>query len=124
MHMTAEKFLLEYAALFLQPVVSAWKWDSAADDDFGKSHSWPVLQEGHEINAAVDLQWTQLQLSISDRDVSPPESPEQVMTCDTHVVFDALVQFEDGRIVWDGAELPLTAENIAQVIAAFNARAE
>lgn len=120
----ASSFLSAHASNFENEAVRAWRWgDDPEDNDFGKSHSWDVVPFSPEhgqtvqVNASVDLQLTQLTLSISERDMS--EGPA---SADTNIVFEALVQFEDRRIVVDGAEREYSTDEIRALIAEFNER--
>ncbi len=119
----AKDFLERFAPEFENVAVQGWKWDKE-DDDFGKSLSWDIRpydpESGQSIqaNASVDLQLTQLMLSISEREME--NSP--LDNTDTRIVFDALVQFEDRTLTVSGTEREYSESEIRAVIREFNER--
>ena len=98
--------------------VQAWVWGED-DETFGKSVSWPIGADNVEAIASVDLQSTQLTLSISERDISGQS--DGGTTEDAEVTFVALVQFEDQTVTLNGDTLPYTRQAIQDVIMQFNA---
>ena len=108
----APEFLASHGKLVIQPV-KAWEWD-AGDDDFGKRFSLPIPPFA---TATVELQLNQLSLVITERD-------NTVVDADTTVVFDALIQFEEGFITMDGLTHPITDTGIQFVLNEFNLRIE
>lgn len=115
----AREFLACFGATFENEVVRTWQWDGE-DADFGKSHSWTVRpfapEAGQiiEVVASVDLQLTQLTLSISEREVD----------ADAVLTFVALVQFEDGTLAVNSVERECCEQEILAAIADFNERTQ
>jgi len=114
----AGEFLAEFRHSFANEEVRGWAWDSE-DDEFGKRASWHVGDDpALETIASVDLSATQLQLTITERDVATSTEGE-----DARVVFDALIDFEEAQITFNGEPLVYTPEAINEAIAQFNQRA-
>lgn len=115
----ASEFLANFGALFENEFVRAWQW-GGDDADFGKSYSWtvraidPELGQVVEVVASVDLQLTQLTLSISERESA----------ADAVLTFVALVQFEDRSLAVNSVETEYSALEIMAVIADFNERTQ
>lgn len=120
----ASRFLSSFAHFFENDVVREWKWDGSDDNDFGKAHSWDVVpfdpEAGQVVqaNASVDLQLTQLTLSVSERQMDTGPSSNT----DTRIVFEALIQFEDCRLTVGGVEREYSEEEIRAAILEFSER--
>ncbi|WP_199031647.1 hypothetical protein [Ralstonia sp. ASV6] len=115
---SAGEFLTEFAPSFANEEVRGWAWDSA-DDEFGKRASWHVGEDlGLEVVATVDLGATQLQLTVTERDIATSTEGE-----DARVTFDVLIDFEEGLLTVGGESLAYTAAAIGEAIAQFNMRA-
>lgn len=116
LQLDAPSFLQKFAVNFSQPEVQKWTW-GAEENDFGKSVSWDIpAGEGQpKLNATIDLQLTQLALVISEHD-------DVAKHADATIVFNALIQFEDGIAVVDGLDRAYSEQTITDVIAEFHQR--
>lgn len=115
----AKDFLQKYASAIESRAVAGWQWD-ADDDVFGKTVSWECgTPDLISATATVDLSATQLQLTITERDISGEGDPRDV---DSEVVFNGLVAFEDRMVTLGGVTLPYSDASIRQVITEFNER--
>ena len=114
----AAEFLSEFRQSFANEEVRGWAWDSD-DDEYGKRVSWHVGDDpALETIASVDLGSTQLQLTITERDVATSTEGE-----DARTAFDVLIDFEEGLLTVGGESLLYSAEAIREAIAQFNLRA-
>jgi hypothetical protein len=117
----AAEFLQHWAGRFSNDEIRNWVW-TVDDDDFGKRTSWHVgADPAVEAVASVELMVDQVQLTITERDLAT--SSEGVSDADATVVFDALIQFEEGSVVLDGEPLPWDEKSITSVVQQFNERA-
>lgn len=106
-------FLTQFGALFESTEVQQWTWGEG-DDLHGKRVSWPVGDgEVVEAVASVELMATQLQLTVTERDLSNPEMGSDVS-------FDALVNFDEKIVTLNGEPMPYEAASVQQVIERFN----
>lgn len=118
----ANDFLMGFGGEFENEVARNWRWSGQDDDDFGKMESWTVRPydpdngQTVEVVASIDLQLTQLQLSISERDMTNG----LLSAADTTVVFDALIQFEDQTLTVGGEEREYSESEIRLAIQEFN----
>ncbi len=114
----AAHFLEQFRALFRNEEVRGWTWDSE-DSDFGKRTQWPVGEATIvEAVATVDLGETQLELTITERDLMTSSEGG-----DAQVTFRVLLSFEEQTLTVDGDGLAYTYEAIAETIEQFNERA-
>ena len=99
---------------------SGWEfaWGGQDDSDFGKRAQWPVGEATvMEAIATVDLGETQLQLTITERDLATSSEGG-----DAQISFDALISFEEQTLTVDGDALAYTREAITETIDQFNMR--
>jgi hypothetical protein len=113
----ASQFLTEFGARFENDEVRGWSW-GADDADFGKRTQWSVGEPTLvEAIASVDLGETQLQLTLTERDVATSTEGSDPVT-----TFDVLISFEESTLTVDGVPLAFTPEAILETIEQFNAR--
>lgn len=115
---SADEFLPVFGPSIRNESVQSWVW-APEDDQIGKQYSWDIGGDGVEAIATVDLQQSQLLLSISERNISDEGDPRQN---DAVVTFLALIQFEDQSVSLDGQALPYTEQAMRDVIRQFNDR--
>jgi len=113
LQLDAKSFLVTFGQRFPLASVQAWTWE-ADDDEFGKRAE---LLLAPAATATVDLQLTQLMLVITERDSSNQDSGSSV-------VFDALIQFEDGTVVINGADHPFSLDAVRLAIDEFVSQLE
>lgn len=119
----AVDFLRRFGPEFENETVRGWQWGQD-DSDFGKTVSWdvqsfaPEAGQVVEASASVDLQLTQLTLSISERDMTE----WRLANTDTTLIFEALVQFEDRTLTVNGVEREYTEAEVRSTIREFNER--
>lgn len=112
----AAHFLYEYGSRFAHDSVRAWVWEPD-DNDFGKLAEWAVNQNSVvEATATVDLQAGQLQLTITERDLTDGGAS-------TSPIFTALISFDDRTVTVDGVPMEFSDNAIRNVIDQFNERA-
>ncbi|WP_454727974.1 MULTISPECIES: hypothetical protein [Cupriavidus] len=109
----AQAFLSQFAGRFVAAEVQVWEWDKDAEV-WGKRAAW-TLGDGvvTQATASVELMAGQLQLHVSERDLSGDEQ-------DAQTVFEALISFDDRTVTVDGVTLPYTDGSIEAVIDRFN----
>ncbi|CAE6794498.1 hypothetical protein R70006_05006 [Paraburkholderia domus] len=113
----AAQFLAEFGSRFANDDVRGWAW-GGEDSDFGKRVQWPVGEATvMEAIASVDLGETQLQLTITERDLATSSEGG-----DAQISFDALISFDEQTLTVDGEALAYTREAIIETIDQFNMR--